>query len=60
MTIISPAYRRSPGSGIPLTRRGLILASAAFALGAGQQPRWAAAQRMDPFTFIKTMPRSSP
>jgi uncharacterized protein YvpB len=56
MTIISPAYRRSPGAGIPLTRRGLILASAAFALGAGQRPRRAAAQRMDPFTFIKTMP----
>lgn len=49
--------RRSPGSGLPLSRRGLLRAglglAAVGAVGMSSIP--GAAQRMDPFTYITAM-----
>jgi hypothetical protein len=56
-TLFSP---RSPGSGVPLTRRGLLKAGAGLALAAAALPAMPTlSQRMDPFTFISTMRATS-
>lgn len=50
------SVRRSPGSGLPLTRRSFVAGGAGLAIGglAVAQPV-AVSQRMDPYTFITAM-----
>src|SRR5680860_180657 len=57
MTHRTSLHPRSPGAGLPLTRRGVLQSAAAMAglAALGSSPIQAAAQSMDPFTFITTM-----
>ena len=55
MTAFNHRSTRSLGSGMPLTRRGLIATSFVAALATRSKATSASAQRMDPFTYITTM-----
>jgi len=50
---------RSVGSGFPLSRRGILKAMAGLAIAGSLPATHAAAQRMDPFSFIRTMPATT-
>ncbi len=58
MTYPVPRYTRSLGSGIPLSRRGLLRMTAGAGLAAAGMASLAvtsSAQRMDPYTYITAM-----